>query len=247
MLPVRAPGSFRVVAHRGASGYAPENTAAAFRRAVELGATEVELDTQLSTDGEVFLCHDLSLGRYGHGDRVVQEMSSAELLALDMGAWFPGGAFAGEPMMTLDALFGEFGDRLTYDVELKGRAAELPRRVIEVMRRHGVTESCIASSFRLEHLAETRSIAPGLRRAWLMDEISPGKAREAAAAEFFQLCPSAGPLTPAAVELGHSVAREVRAWGATGSADEVEALIRRAVRCGCDAMTIDWPDWIVRE
>ena len=86
MFPIAVPDSFRIIAHRGASGYAPENTVAAFDLAREMGAVEVETDTQLTTDGAVVLCHDHNLDRFGHPDRVVETSSSQELMNLDMGS-----------------------------------------------------------------------------------------------------------------------------------------------------------------
>ena len=61
MLPIPVPPDFRIIAHRGASAYAPENTKPAFGFAQRMGISEVELDTQLSADGMVVLCHDLTL------------------------------------------------------------------------------------------------------------------------------------------------------------------------------------------
>ena len=58
-IPIRVPEAFRVIAHRGSSAYAPENSLPAFRLAREMGVGEVELDVQLAIDGVVVLCHDL--------------------------------------------------------------------------------------------------------------------------------------------------------------------------------------------
>ena len=65
-----------------------------------MGIGEVELDTQLSTDGKVLICHDKLLDRYGYPGAVVETMHSSDLLALDMGSWFSPYHFAGEPMVT---------------------------------------------------------------------------------------------------------------------------------------------------
>jgi glycerophosphoryl diester phosphodiesterase len=64
-----------------------------------MGVRDIELDTQLSTDGQVVLCHDSTLERYGHGPRNVEQTSSAELLELDMGAWFSPYLFSDERMI----------------------------------------------------------------------------------------------------------------------------------------------------
>ena len=107
-IPMRAPASFRIIAHRGSSAYAPENTRPAFELAKAMGVKEVELDAQLSADGVVVLCHDNTLVRYGHGDRFVEQMSADALLSLDMGSWFSPHQFAGVPMMTFGRVIGRF-------------------------------------------------------------------------------------------------------------------------------------------
>jgi glycerophosphoryl diester phosphodiesterase len=90
----------RIVAHRGASVDAPENTLAAFRRAWELGVECVELDVRLSRDGAVVVIHDATTARTAGVDRPVVEQTLAELRALDAGSW-RGARFAGEKIPTL--------------------------------------------------------------------------------------------------------------------------------------------------
>ena len=129
MLPIPVPPDFRIIAHRGASAYAPENTKPAFELAQKMGISEVELDTQLSADGLVVLCHDLTLERYGHGDRLIESLSAEDLLSFDMGAWSSPYFFSGTPMMSLDQLLAEFADTFVYHIELKGRAKPLPKEI----------------------------------------------------------------------------------------------------------------------
>src|SRR3990172_9877913 len=94
-----------VIAHRGASGSCPENTLAAFRRAAALGADMIELDVQLTRDGEVVVIHDWTLDRTTSGTGPVRACSLAELRRLDAGAWFDA-AFAGERVPTLGEVLG---------------------------------------------------------------------------------------------------------------------------------------------
>src|SRR6267143_2171512 len=84
-----------VIAHRGASGNAPENTLAAFRKAVALGATFIETDLQLSRDAHFVAIHDATVNRTTNGQGAVHDMKLAELRRLDAGSWF-GSEFAGE-------------------------------------------------------------------------------------------------------------------------------------------------------
>ena len=109
-LPILVPPAFRIIAHRGASAYAPENSMAAFTLAQKMGIREIELDTQLTPDGVVALCHDRTLARYGHGAQVMEEMNWADLAALDMGAWFSPYLFGGERMITLEQLLARYGE-----------------------------------------------------------------------------------------------------------------------------------------
>lgn len=248
-LPIPVPASFRVIAHRGASAYAPENTLPAFELAERMGVPDVELDTQLTTDGVVALCHDGTLVRYGHGERVVEEMSWAELSALDMGSWFSPFLFGGERMMRLDQLFQHFGDRLTYHIELKGRAPGLANAVHGLIEAYNLSEVCYITSFSYESLSAMRKESSSLRLGWLVRSIDEEVLANAKALGLYQLCPQAEQVTPKMVESARRVVADVRAWGIQGSrvsqqAAEVIQLIERVRDAGCDGTTINWPDWV---
>src|ERR671939_679927 len=89
------------IAHRGASGHCPENTRAAFVRAIELGADMVELDCQMTRDGAVVVIHDEELDRTTNGRGRVRDHTLRELKTLDAGRWL-GPEFAGEEILTLE-------------------------------------------------------------------------------------------------------------------------------------------------
>jgi len=252
-LPIAVPGRFRIIAHRGASAYAPENTAAAFNLARAMGVTEFELDARLTADGVVALCHDATLARYGHGARGVEGMAWADLASLDMGSWFSPHFFRGERMLTLDALFAAHHDAATYHVELKGPAvpppgpALLPQAVYGVIRRHGLQANCIITSFSYGMLLAMAALDRDLRLGWLVGDVNAEVLAMAADARLYQVCPNAKVVTPETVALARSVAPEVRAWGLSGAHHEVVALIEQVVAAGCDGMTINWPDWVRHE
>ncbi|MCB0334401.1 MAG: hypothetical protein KDD55_12925, partial [Bdellovibrionales bacterium] len=115
-FPISVPEHFRIIAHRGASAYAPENTALAFHLAQEIGCGEVELDVQLCADGIPVLCHDRSLEKYGYGNRLIEEMTSQEFLELDMGKWFSPHLFSDTPGLTLVQLFAAFSSSFVYHI-----------------------------------------------------------------------------------------------------------------------------------
>lgn len=93
----------RVIAHRGESGLAPENTLCAFNLAAQNGATWVELDVNISADHVPFVHHDDRVDRCTNGVGLITQQNSEHLSSLDAGAWF-GDAFAGEPLPTLAAV-----------------------------------------------------------------------------------------------------------------------------------------------
>lgn len=180
------------LAHRGASRWAPENTLAAFRLALEQGADGFELDVHLSRDGVPVVFHDADLGRTTDGRGRVSERTVAELKALDAGAWFDP-RFAGERIPTLAEVFEAFGDRARYNIELKTFSARddgLVRAVVETVRRYRLGEAVLLSSFNPLALRRAWRLAPEiprglliapdlplpLRRAWLAP-LAPHHAR----------------------------------------------------------------------
>ena len=93
---------FHVIAHRGASGYAPENTMAAFERAVAMGAGEVETDVPLTRDDHILLLHDDTLDRTTNGKGLADDFALAELKRLDAGSWH-------DPKLAWDRDYRELG------------------------------------------------------------------------------------------------------------------------------------------
>ena len=77
-----------IYAHRGASGYAPENTHSAFLKAVEMGADGIELDVHMTKDGRIVVCHDGNVNRTSDGSGRIYDMTLSELRRLDFGARF---------------------------------------------------------------------------------------------------------------------------------------------------------------
>ncbi len=149
-----------LMAHRGNSALAPENTLAAFARALETKAEWIELDVHLSADGEVVVMHDGTVDRCTDGSGAIADMTLAQLKALDAGGWF-GPEFAGEKVPTLGEVVALVGDRLRINVEIKSAADPLSSlKVVEVLRDGGALAQSMISSFGLEALLETRKHWP---------------------------------------------------------------------------------------
>ena len=146
-----------VVAHRGGSAAAPENTLTAFRTAIAHGATAAECDVHLSADGAVVVIHDPTLERTTNGVGAVAAKTLTELRALDAGAWMSP-AFAGERIPELRELLALAAGRLILLVELKAGDG-LEERVTALLaakRRADV----IVTSFDPERLARASTLLP---------------------------------------------------------------------------------------
>jgi glycerophosphoryl diester phosphodiesterase len=156
-----------VIAHRGVSGEAPENTAAAFRLALETGVDGVELDVHLSSDGVPVVLHDPFLERTTSGRGLVAQQSLAALKRLDAGRWF-GERFAGERIPTLDEAL-DLLKHVRVIIEIKNNPVAypgIPARVAAVVRESG-HPSITVSSFDHPVLLEVRTVAPQIPTAVL--------------------------------------------------------------------------------
>ncbi len=118
-----------IIAHRGASGYAPENTVAAFKKAVCMGAKSVEFDVQMTKDGQLVVIHDYSLDRTTTGAGMVMETTYDELKELDAGSWYSR-EFAGEKVPLLSEVLSVFPSDMTINIEIK--KATLETRQVEL-------------------------------------------------------------------------------------------------------------------
>lgn len=137
-----------IIAHRGASGYAPENTMEAFELAAKMGADGIELDVHLSADGQVIVCHDEKIDRTSNGQGVITSYTLDELKAFDFGYHFYEKERKGIKVPTLDevyALVAPLG--MIVNVEIKSADPAIIPACAELAKKHGMEDRVIYSSF----------------------------------------------------------------------------------------------------
>lgn len=142
--------------------HAPENTIAAFEKAVAQNADGIELDAKLCTDGEVVVFHDQTVDRTTNGSGKVLEIPLAELKELDAGSWFSLD-FTGENIPTLGEVFEAVGKNIFINIELTNYASvrdELPIKVANLVRKHGLEDSVLFSSFNPLALRKVHQLLP---------------------------------------------------------------------------------------
>lgn len=158
-----------IIAHRGASAYAPENTMAAFRKAVELSADGIELDVKCSKDGEIVIIHDQSLDRTTNGHGKVIETNLKDLRDLDAGSFFSD-EFSEEKIPILREVLEEFSNRIFINIELTNYSSindGLAKKAATLVQQMGVEKSVFFSSFHPYNLVVTRRILPNVPVALL--------------------------------------------------------------------------------
>lgn len=152
--------SLEIIAHRGYSAIAPENTIAAFAAAIEQGANSIEFDVQLSSDGEFVIIHDATLERTTNGSGKVAEKTLKELKQLDAGSWF-NPKFAWEKIPTLREALDAIKnlDKFAYP-EVKGSEIWTDRDVdkfVQILIETGWEERCIVLCFKDKLLEQVRA------------------------------------------------------------------------------------------
>lgn len=162
-----------ILAHRGASADAPENTLTAFKEAVAQGADGVELDVQLCASGEVVVCHDEALDRLSGLSWPVLHTPYRKLKTADVGSKL---GFATDHIPLLEEVLSVLPPTLLVNVEVKCGTVNdhgLTRRAVEVIRAHNAEERVVVSSFNPAVLWRLAEIAPELRCGYLIDPDKP--------------------------------------------------------------------------
>jgi len=227
------------IAHRGASGYAPENTRAAFDLALTMGAGAIETDVQLSADGEAVIFHDGTVDRTSDGRGPLGDYTLAELRALDIGGWYRV-EFAGQRILTLAELLDEYAGQIPLAIEIKDpRAAAAAIAALTAREFRGGVQ---ITSFHWPALLDAQAIEPKLPYGFLTPAFEEDTIARVARRGFAQICPHVERLTARRVAFAHRLGLDVRAWGVTRR-DQVERLFET----GADGATCNWPDWITTE
>ena len=174
-----------IIGHRGASALTPENTLAAFTRAIDDGANGVELDVRLARDGVPVVIHDENLRRTALREGLVAETTSSELRRADAGSWFNRAhprlarpEYSNEFVPTLDQVLAFFkrhpAKPAVIYVEMKtshaeNRYVDLSRSVVQLIRDHDLKSRVVVVSFNLRAVAQIKAIDPSIRTGALFE------------------------------------------------------------------------------
>ncbi|HMH80178.1 MAG TPA: glycerophosphodiester phosphodiesterase family protein [Candidatus Acidoferrum sp.] len=226
------------IAHRGASGYAPENTFAAFRRATALGAGFIETDLQLSRDARLVAIHDATVNRTTNGQGAVHDMTLAELRRLDAGSWF-GSEFAGERIPTIEEIL-EFANKhdVVFYLEMKPSGSwGGEHALISALRESGEIARTVVISFDPAILAGVRKIEPTLMTGLLFEGHIPNPLDKAIEIGARQLAVRGDLVTPRLLKEARGRDLQVVCWTVNHPGH-----MRLLVQAGVDGIISDYPD-----
>jgi len=230
------------IAHRGASGHAPENTLAAFRVAAEIGAKFIETDLQVTRDAKIVVMHDATVDRTTNGRGRVSKMSLAELRGLDAGTKFlsvDGKSYKGERVPTLDEVldFARSADVSLYLEMKESQSWGLEQSLVGALRRSESMNRAIVISFDEGALGTVRRIEPALMTGLLDEKPSVSSVEKAVTLGVRQFLPRADRVTPEIIAAARHADLRVVVW----TVNEIEDL-RTALSWDVDGIITNYPD-----
>ncbi|WP_226961425.1 MULTISPECIES: glycerophosphodiester phosphodiesterase [Streptomyces] len=240
-----------VIAHRGSSGMAPENTEAAIELAIEQNADYVEIDVQRTSDGRLVNFHDCTLERTTDVEEVfpgrdsyrVSDFTWDELSQLDAGSWFHD-SYAGEPIVPLHRVFALTSGRTNVLAEIspceqyEGLAADLAEALLDHPGEAAARtrDDLAVQSFEIDDLREFHALLPDVPVGFLDAEVPTGAELADLAGWADQVNPQYTVTDQALVDRLHDLGYEVNVW----TVDEPGAM-RRMVDLGVDGIITDYP------
>ncbi len=222
-----------VMAHRGASGSAPENTLAAFQMAIEAKADYAELDVQLSLDGEVVAIHDLTLDRTTNLAGEVRDYTLAELQTADAGSWYAPD-FVGEQVPSLRQVMELVQGKMKLNIEVK-KSQDLPATVtgvIDLIHEFNFQQAMI-TSFDAPAIELARRLDPNIVTGLIFDKKHP---KQQLAGEWQYLCAKYTLVDKNFVQLAHAAGKKLLVWTVNTQED-----ILTLMKLGVDGIISNYP------
>lgn len=240
--------SCKIIAHRGANQYAPQNTMPAFRKAVALGADGLETDVHVTKDGEPVLCHNYNVDDTSNGLGRISEMTLKDLKSLDFGANFSR-KFRGTPLPSLEEflMFCRQSPLSIINIELKSPKQDahgIVQKTLDAVARFHLLDKLLISSFDPDLLLQTKQIEPNCKTALLYP--TPQNSIPYYVHPPYALVQKIGAdavhphyafVNPAMVRKFHKMGVRINPWTVNAL-----SVVRRLLACGVDGIITDRPN-----
>jgi len=233
---------FMVIGHRGAKGYAPENTLLSFEKGIECNANMIEFDVRLTRDDHMVIMHDATVDRTTNGTGFVSQHTLKQIKKLDAGAWFSP-KFKNTKVPTLEEGIASIKGKAKFDIEIKHDPSStnegLEEKLIGEILRNDILDDTVVTSFDLSCVERIKKIEPGLTVGFLFSrnyDCERGL-REILRIGGEEIHPEYLHLTAHLVSKAHRNSVRVRAWNPN---DEKE--MSKLIKMGVDGIGTDFPD-----
>jgi glycerophosphoryl diester phosphodiesterase len=225
-----------VIAHRGASGYAPENTLAAMKKAIEMNAEMSELDVQETADGEMIILHDASLKRTTGVDKNIWETKYEELKGLDAGGWFSD-EYKGEPIPTFQEIVDLVKGKMKINIELKTNKHEkmLAERTLKIVEANGFLDQVVFTSFKFAEIDKIRELNKEAKVGYLFGRVPTDV--NVFTADVDLLSVNLKSVDAEFMKKAKANGKEVAVWTVNKPED-----MKRMISLGVDAIITNYPD-----
>lgn len=235
-LKAAAANVSQIIAHRGASAERPECTLASAARAIEVGATAVEIDVRTSKDGRLFLLHDATLDRTTDGKGAANALTLAQLQRLDAGSHFDP-KYRGEKIPSLVEAARVAKGRVGLLLDLKEQGDAYDRQVVRVIREHGEPARTVVGVRSVAQAKRFRELLPEARQLALIPTVNDIEAFAEAGVDFIRLWPRWLAEGDAPVKRVRKTGAKLHLNGVTGGMEETMGLLAY----GPDSLSSDDP------
>lgn len=241
--------NIKIISHRGANMYAPQNTIHAFRRSLELSANGFETDVHLTADGVPVICHNYTIDETSNGKGAIASMTLNELLQYDFGGYYSR-IYKDTKIPTLD----EFLELVAgSDIEVMNIELKTPKdgnldivaKTIDAVKEHGLFDRLLISSFSDEILVKAKEIDENCKTGYLYcpkffkREVYKDHVKFAKSIKADALHPMHIHVNKKYVELAHEAGIKVNPWTVNS-----EKKIRKMIECKVDGIITDCPDGV---
>lgn len=226
----------QIIAHRGASAERPECTASAIRRAIEVGATAVEVDVRTSKDGKLFILHDTTLDRTTNAKGPANALTLAQLQQLDAGSWFDGD-YRAERIPSLIEAAALCRKKIDLLLDLKEQGDDYDRKVVRVIRAHGNPSWTIVGVRSVDQARRFRKLLPEAKQLALVPAVEDIESFAEAGVECIRLWPRWLKDSDEPVKRVRSAGKQLHLNGTMGERDETLSLLKHKP----DSLSSDHP------
>jgi len=224
-----------ITAHRGASGYAPENTMSSLKKAIEMGAEFCEIDVQETSDGILVLIHDSNYKRTCGVNKNVWEVRYEETKTFDCGKWFSE-EFRYERIPTLEQIIESARGKIKLNIELKTNGHEklLAERVVEIVIKKNFSDNVIITSFDFNIIDKVKKNNPIIKAGYIFSGFS---LIDVFSADIDVLSVNKAVVDEDFVKKSRQYGKEVHVWTVNDAED-----MKKLVDLGVSSIITNYPD-----